>query len=161
MALHRNTFFTALSILLICLTAPQSLFANGGDDPIARIDIFVQEETIKATKGERISASFTLRDLKEVNVRKGMRKPDRIAIIAARYVNQLAKGAAPSTGWKHVLRKGLRHDWCIDCRGGTTVLNAKTIEGRTTTIVIKITPSQTVQSPNRVLEAPNRVLKSN
>lgn len=160
MTLHRNTLFYALSILLICLTTPQPLFANGGDDPIAHIDILIQENIVNATKGDRVRASFTRRDLKEVNVRKGTNRPDQIARISARYVSQLATGA-PSTSWGHVLGKGLRHDWCTTCRGGTTVLTAKTTEGRTVTVVIKITSHRTMQSPNRVLEAPNRVLKSN
>lgn len=160
MPLHRNTLFAALSILLMCLTAPLPLFANGGDDPISSIEIVIKETGIRTTKGQHISVSFTRRDLKEVNVRKGRERAYQIAMIAERYVTQLAKGT-PTTSWGHVLVKGLLHDWCNDCRGGTTVLKARTTDGSTTTIVIKITSGRTVQSPNRVLEAPNRVLKSN
>ena len=128
---HRNTFFAALSALLICLATPQSLFANGGDDLIARINISIQERIIGAAKGDRINFSFTRHDLKAMNVRKGTNRADQIARIAARYVSQLVQGT-PTTSWDHLLGKGLRHDWCSECRGGTTVLAVTTTNGTKT-----------------------------
>lgn len=105
------------------------VLANGGSNPIPSIDII---------KDASIAASFALRDLKAVNELKGMEKPALIGKIAAGYVVKMTKGEAPKGGWAPVLSKGLMNDWCLECKGGTTVINAKTGEGKSITIYLKL-----------------------
>lgn len=130
MITRRNTLLAALSALLVSLIAPLPLLASGGNTPVPGIDIIVKEAGI--------TASFAPRDLKAVNALKGMEKPALIGKIAAGYVTKITKGEAPKGGWAPVLSKGLIKDWCLDCKGGTTKINAKTSEGKSITIYLKL-----------------------
>lgn len=132
MITRRNTLLAALSALSISLIAPLPLLAQGGNTPVPGIDIIV--------KSVDNPTPFTPRDLKAVNGLKGLEKPALIGEIAAGYVSEMTKSAAPKGGWAPVLSKGLIADWCLDCRGGSTVIKAKTAEGKPITIIIKIAP---------------------
>lgn len=132
MIFPRNIVFAVLRAFLISLTIPLPLLANGGSIAVPGIDVIIKEASI--------TAPFTPRDLKAVNGLKGLEKPALIGEIAAGYVSEMTKDAAPKAGWAPVLSKGLIADWCLDCRGGSTVIKAKTAEGKPITIIIKIAP---------------------
>jgi len=50
----------------------------------------------------------------------------------------MTDGAAPKGDWAPALSKALISDWCFDCRGGTTVIEAETSEGKKITVYLKL-----------------------